>query len=111
MTYSGTPQGTITFASALILAATRAGAAEALHRELAESESVVLANLAWRVPGSFSKAWRWVAEMQEIAEFAGDDPASKALFEAVSRLFDDIARDVAARGEKTSALAGFFEPR
>jgi 3-hydroxyisobutyrate dehydrogenase-like beta-hydroxyacid dehydrogenase len=108
MAYAGISKGTLAVATAMILAATRAGAAEALHRELAESESHVLASLERRLPGALPKAWRWVAEMQEIAEFVGEDREAADLFTAVSALYERIAADLAGEKRETSALLTFF---
>jgi putative dehydrogenase len=108
MAFAGISKGTIAVAMSMILAATRAGAAQALHRELAESESNVLASLARRIPGTFAKAYRWEAEMQEIAEFAGEDGSAAQIFEGASTLFARIATDVAGENRETGALLEFF---
>jgi L-threonate 2-dehydrogenase len=108
MAFAGISKGTLAVATAMILAATRAGAAEALHRELAESESVLLERLARRIPGMFPKAYRWVAEMQEIAEFAGDDRSAADIFDSFSSLYERIASDAAGENRETAALLQFF---
>jgi 3-hydroxyisobutyrate dehydrogenase-like beta-hydroxyacid dehydrogenase len=108
MAFAGISKGTLAVATAMILAATRAGAAQALHRELAESESAVLASLAHRIPGTLAKAWRWEAEMQEIAGFAGEDASAARIFEGASALFARIAADVAGESRETAALLEFF---
>jgi L-threonate 2-dehydrogenase len=108
MAFAGISKGTIAVAMSMILAATRAGAAQALHRELAESETSVLASLARRIPGTFAKAYRWEAEMQEIAEFAGEDASAAQIFEGASTLFARIATDVAGENRETAALLEFF---
>jgi putative dehydrogenase len=108
MAFAGISKGTLAVATAMILAATRAGAAEALHRELAESESVLLERLARRIPGMFPKAYRWVAEMQEIAEFAGDDRSAADIFDSFSSLYERIASDVTGENRETAALLQFF---
>jgi 3-hydroxyisobutyrate dehydrogenase-like beta-hydroxyacid dehydrogenase len=108
MAFAGISKGTIAVAMTMILAATRAGAAQALQRELAESESHVLASLARRIPGTFGKAYRWEAEMQEIAEFAGADPSAAEIFDGAATLFARIAADVAGEKRETAALLEFF---
>ena len=56
MAFAGISKGTLAVATAMILAASRAGAAEALHRELAESESHCCGTLTRRIPGVLPKA-------------------------------------------------------
>jgi putative dehydrogenase len=108
MAYAGISKGTLAVATAMVLAATRAGAAEALHRELAESDSHLLGTLARRIPGALPKAWRWVAEMQEIAEFAGEDRHAADLFNAFSAFYERLAADVSGEKRETAALLKFF---
>jgi putative dehydrogenase len=59
----------------------------------------------------YSKAYRWVAEMEEIAEFVGDDAAAKKLFEANAQLYQRIAKDFDGAQEEVGALAEFVKPR
>ncbi len=108
MAFAGISKGTLAVAAAMILAASRAGAAEALQRELAESESALLKTLARRIPGSFPKAYRWVAEMQEIAEFAGEDRSAAAIFNGFSAFYERIAADVSGPNRDTAALLTFL---
>ena len=56
-----------------MLAATRGGSADALRAELAESRPDLLRYLSNQVPSMYSKAYRWVAELDEIAFFVGDE--------------------------------------
>ena len=95
----------------MVLAAERSGSAEALRQELDESEKHLLETMARRVPGMFPKAYRWVAEMQEIAEFAKEDPAAHAIWMGISALYERLAEDVAGDKDETDALARFFGGR
>jgi 3-hydroxyisobutyrate dehydrogenase-like beta-hydroxyacid dehydrogenase len=108
MCYAGITKGLTALGTAMILAASRDGAAEALRRELELSQPHLLSFLTRSVPGMFPKAYRWVAEMEEIADFAGADPASKRIYEAAARLFEEMALDVDGANEKTAALTRFF---
>lgn len=77
MSYAGINKGLTAVGAAMVLAATRAGAADALRDELALSQPQILARLAVALPDMIPKAYRWVAEMREIAGFLGPDhPAS-----------------------------------
>ena len=54
------------------------------------------------------KAHRWVAEMQEIAAYAGEDAAARDVFVGFAALFDRIARDVVGEKSGSAALREFF---
>jgi L-threonate 2-dehydrogenase len=108
MAYAGISKGTIAIVTAMVLAAERSGSAEALRQELSESEQPLLKSMSVRVPRSFSKAWRWVAEMQEIAEFAREDAAAHEIWMGISALYDRIAEDLGGDRKETDALARFF---
>src|SRR5580658_9786795 len=93
--------------TAMILAATRAGVADALAAELAASQPGLLKIFQRSVPGMFPKAYRWVAEMEEIAAFSGD-PATAEIYGGVAGLYRRITGDVAGANDDTAALRDFF---
>jgi putative dehydrogenase len=107
MSYAGITKGFTALGAAMMLAATRGGSAAALHAELADSQKALFAWLTRQVPGMYPKAYRWVAEMEEIGDFAGEDPAAGALFQAAARFYERIAADVAADGTEIAALTAF----
>ncbi len=107
MSYAGITKGFTALASAMILAATRGGSAEALHAELAQSQKALFGWLTRQVPNMYPKAYRWVAEMEEISAFAGEDPAAGAAFEAFARFYERIAADVEGEGREVGALTEF----
>jgi len=108
MSYAGITKGLTALASVMLLAATRAGTAEALRRELEQSQPALLTWFGRQVPPMFDKAYRWVAEMEEIAVFVGDDIAGETLFRATAELYRRLAEDVAGAKSETEMLAGFF---
>jgi len=108
MCYAGITKGLTALGTAMILAATKSGAAEALAAELAASQPMLRQFLERAVPGMFPKAYRWIAEMEEIAAFA-DDPATEAIYRGIADLYRRIAADVAGPNQDTAALAGFFD--
>jgi len=110
MSYAGITKGLTAVGTAMLLAAIRSGVDAALHAELAESQPQLASSFARSVPGMFPKAYRWVAEMREIAQFASADPAAMDMFEGAARLYDRLARDVAGAGAEKSVLEGFFGP-
>lgn len=107
MSYGGLTKGLTALGSALALAATRNGIAGALHAELAESQPALLAYLTRSVPDMFPKAYRWVAEMEEIASFVGGD-AERDVYQGIAALFDRLAGDFAGSREEIGILADFF---
>jgi 3-hydroxyisobutyrate dehydrogenase-like beta-hydroxyacid dehydrogenase len=109
MSYGGITKGLTALASVMILAATRAGTADALHRELGDSQPMLLAWFERQIPSMFGKAYRWVAEMEEIAEFVAADPAAQELFIANAHLYERLAADFAGAKAESGQLALFFE--
>src|SRR5262249_18260938 len=108
MSYAGISKGHIAIFAAMVLAANRAGSAEALRKELAESEPALFTAMSQRVPRMFSKAWRWAPEMQEIAEFARDDAVAHDIWTRISALYDRLARDLNGAKTEIDILERFF---
>jgi len=107
MSYAGITKGFTAMGAAMLLAASRAGTAPALHHELSQSQPALLGWLTRQVPAMFPKAYRFVAEMEEIAEFVGDDPAARQMYEGYARLYERLAENEGDNPE-TGALAAFF---
>ena len=108
MSYAGITKGTQALAAAMVLAATRAGTADGLLAELQGSQPHILGwlkrNLALMPP----KAYRWVAEMHEIADFVGEDPCAHELYVGAAHFYEQIARDFADDKTQVSALQDFL---
>ena len=108
MSYAGITKGTQAIGAAMMLAATRAGSADALFAELSSSQKEMFAwfkrGLALMPP----KAYRWVAEMHEIAGFVGEDPTAHELYEGAAHFYERIAEDFAADRKDVSALTAFL---
>jgi 3-hydroxyisobutyrate dehydrogenase-like beta-hydroxyacid dehydrogenase len=111
MSYAGITKGTQALGAAMMLAATRGGSADALFAELSGSQPQVLAWLKRQLSIMPPKAYRWVAEMEEIAAFTGDDPAAREFFHAAARLYERIAADFAGEQRETAALDAFCRPK
>ena len=107
MSYAGITKGITAIATIMVLGAARAGAGEALLAELRESQPLLLARFAKGLPDMAPKAYRWVAEMQEIAAFLEGDPAGVSMFQAAAELYDRIARDAAAERQEVGELEAF----
>lgn len=108
MCYGGVTKGVTAIASAMALAASRRGVADALRAEMAASQPNLLAHFQHSVPDMFSKAWRWVDEMEEIAEFLGDRE-ERDIYDGVAGLYDRLAADEEGAKAEIEALAHFFK--
>jgi 3-hydroxyisobutyrate dehydrogenase-like beta-hydroxyacid dehydrogenase len=98
MAYAGITKGLTALGAAMVLAASRAGASEALHRELAASQPQLLKRFQSALPDMAPKADRWVAEMREIAGFAGEDRAVAQIYQGIADLYARLGAD--QRGER-----------
>jgi hypothetical protein len=54
------------------------------------------------------KAYRYVGEMHEIAGFAGQDAATRAIYEGAAQLYRRIAQDFEGERQESAALTKFF---
>ena len=109
MSYAGITKGLTALGSIMILAASRAGMGQALHSELHASQPELLSWFERQIPSMFPKAYRWVAEMEEIAGFAGTDEAGASLMQSTARFYARLAADVADAKTETGSLARFFQ--
>jgi len=107
MSYAGITKGFTALGAAMMLAASRAGTAEDLKAELTASQPQLLAWLTRQVPNMYSKAYRWVAEMEEIAQFVGEDPAARQFYEGAARLYERLAADYDGERKEVGALDKF----
>ncbi|MGO4126069.1 DUF1932 domain-containing protein [Inquilinus sp. YAF38] len=108
MSYAGITKGLTGLAAAMILGASRNGAAPALHAELAASQPQLLARFEKGLPDMYAKAYRWVAEMREIADFLGPDDPARLIYEGMAGLYERLAADVAGETREIAALDAFL---
>jgi hypothetical protein len=45
----------------------------------------------------YPKAYRWVAEMREIAAYTAPDEASEQIYEGAAQFYERVAREVAVQ--------------
>ena len=109
MSYAGITKGTQALASVMLLAATRAGSADALFAELEGSQAPMLAWLKRSLALMPPKAYRWIAEMHEIADFVSEDPAGHELYVGAAHFYEQIARDFDGDKKDVAALQAFIE--
>ena len=108
MSYAGITKGMQAIGAAMMLAATRAGSADDLFAELQSSQKEMFGWLKRQLTMMPPKAYRWVAEMHEIAGFVGDDPAARELYEGAAEFYERFAEDFAAGKKDASALSAFL---
>jgi putative dehydrogenase len=108
MSYGGITKGVTALGAAMLLAASRGGSADALFRELKKSQPQLLAWFTRQITGMYPKAYRWVAEMEEVADFAGENEESRRIYAAIAQFYEHMARDFAADQNDVNALKAFL---
>ena len=91
LSYAGITKGCTAIGSAMMLGATRGGTAAAVLQELSESQPMLLNWMRGFVSRMPPKAYRWVAEMEEIAKFQEDDKAAEAMYLGIALFYEQIA--------------------
>ena len=109
MSYAGITKGTQAVGAAMMLAAMRAGSGDALYEELAYSQKALLKQFQQQLPMMPAKAYRWVAEMEEIAGFVGEGSAARELYEGAAHFYARMAEDFAENKENTTAIETFLK--
>jgi 3-hydroxyisobutyrate dehydrogenase-like beta-hydroxyacid dehydrogenase len=98
MSYAGITKGITALGSAMMLGAARFGCAEALIAELSSSQPQIFKYLSASIPRMYDKAYRWVAEMEEISDFHGEGRPAADIYAAIARHYDFLAK---AEAEKS----------
>jgi len=111
MSYAGITKGFTALAAGMMLAATREGSAEALKAELAESQPAMTQWLGRQIPAMYSKAYRWVAELDEIGSFVGEEFPEHAMLTAAARFYQRIAEDYDGEKDEVDILDAFVKPK
>jgi 3-hydroxyisobutyrate dehydrogenase-like beta-hydroxyacid dehydrogenase len=89
MSYAALTKGLTGIGAALMDGGRRAGVGAALRAELEVSQPQLFAWLSRQVPKMYPKAYRWVAEMEEIsAFFRNEDPAAAAIYHGLAALYE-----------------------
>jgi 3-hydroxyisobutyrate dehydrogenase-like beta-hydroxyacid dehydrogenase len=109
MCYAGLTKGLHAVGVAVIRGAIEAGIEEPYFAELAASQPMLLDYFTRRTPGIFVKAYRWVAEMQEIGDFLGGPGG--AIYDSAAALFDGMAADHAGSRTEEAELLAFLGRR
>ncbi len=107
MSYAGITKGFTALGAAMMLAATRAGTADALLAEMAVSQPALLKWLTSQMPKMPAKAYRWVAEMEEIAAFVGEGQPGAGIYLSAAELYGTVAADFEGANALTGSLDDF----
>lgn len=91
MSYAGITKGITALGSAMMLGAARFGCAEALLAELKTSQPDIHKYLSASIPRMYDKAYRWVAEMEEISDFHGSYKPAADIYAAIARHYEALA--------------------
>jgi 3-hydroxyisobutyrate dehydrogenase-like beta-hydroxyacid dehydrogenase len=113
LSYAGLTKGFTALGAAMVGAVARHNLADALRAELARSQPDMLLRLERSIPTMFPKAYRWVAEMEQIADHAGEESTGAAIYQGAARLYERIAAEFEgqAAGDWLSALTTFCQQR
>ncbi len=110
MAYAGINKGITLLTSAMLINASRVGAAEALREEMQESQQALLKRMEKAAPDMLPKAWRWAAEMDEIATLNQGELATDQLYRALGEICRQLADDRQHNQQFSALLADFFQP-
>ena len=112
MSYAGITKGVTALGAMMMLAATRGGvAAGPARRVRPQPAGAAAAGSSARSRRCIHKAYRFVGEMEEIADFVGEDPAAKKMYEAISEFYTRFAADFEGKQEETNALTALLKKK
>lgn len=97
--YAALGKGVTAIGATMILGAHRAGVDEVLREELAAHQPHLWTWLSRQLPDIYSKAYRWVGEMEEIGAFLDTTAGGRMTFDGIAKLFERFAASALERGE------------
>jgi putative dehydrogenase len=111
MGYACLTKGTQAIGASMMLGAMRNNVSATVKEALADSLPEVLGYVSKQMPRMYPKAYRWVAEMEEISKFLAADPGASQMLAGAARLYEQIARDFADRKEDgaVATIDGFLK--
>lgn len=93
MTFSGITKSIRAVGAVMMLGSMRNGVSQALWQEMQHREPMLLEYISQFVPKSYSKAYRWVAEMEEVAKCLEPEIGGVEIANGAARFFADLADD------------------
>jgi len=114
MCYAMWSKGSQALAVGLLVTAALAGVSDPLLAQFRESEPELLTSMERRLPGMPPKAYRWVAEMEEMAKTLRDSGLPDETFMGAARVYQMIAdsplgREVTERRERGQTVQDIVE--
>jgi 3-hydroxyisobutyrate dehydrogenase-like beta-hydroxyacid dehydrogenase len=111
MGYACLTKGTQAIGAAMMLGAMRNNVAPAVKDALSDSLPEILNYDSRQMPRMFPKAYRWVAEMEEISKFLEASPGASQMLAGAAKLYAQIAEDFAthAKDGTVATIDGFLK--
>lgn len=94
MGYACLTKGTQAIGASMMLGAMRNNVSATVKDALADSLPDVLGYVSKQMPRMYPKAYRWVAEMEEMSKFLAADPGASQMLAGAARLYEQVARDL-----------------
>ena len=109
MGYACLTKGTQAIGAAMMLGAMHNHVAPTVKEALADSLPEILGYVSKQMPRMYPKAYRWVAEMEEIAKFLEAYPGASQMLAGAARLYEQVAHDLETqRADGTVATIAEF---
>lgn len=111
MGYACLTKGTQAIGAAMMLGAMRNNVVPAVKDALMESLPDILNYDSRQMPRMFPKAYRWVAEMEEISKFLEASPGAAQMLAGAAKLYAEIAQDFATKAKDgtVATIDGFLK--
>ncbi|HEY1504803.1 MAG TPA: DUF1932 domain-containing protein [Stellaceae bacterium] len=111
MGYACLTKGTQAIGASMMLGAMRNNVAPTVREALADSLPDIFGYVSKQMPRMFPKAYRWVAEMEEISKFLAADPGASQMLAGAAQLYEQIAGDFPDRkeGGAVGAIEAFLK--
>ena len=105
---AGFTKGYTALASVVALAAMRYGAGETVLEELRDTRAGLIDFLHPATLRMFDKAYRYIGEMEEIADFVDGEVGGRQIFEAFGDVYRHLATDRRGANREVELLRGFY---
>jgi 3-hydroxyisobutyrate dehydrogenase-like beta-hydroxyacid dehydrogenase len=96
LSYAGVTKGLTTLYALMLQHAREHAVGDGLNAVLEETLPGVWPFLESMLPAMYPKAYRFVAEMREIAKYTAPDDAGEHIYEGAARFYERVASEVAA---------------
>ena len=90
LSYAGITKGLNALSMAMLLAASRNGCGPALIAELQRSQPMLAKRFHKSMPDSVPKTARWIAEMNDLADYVGQDDDGAGIYRGIAALFEGL---------------------